>query len=88
MGLINKILISVILACIGGIFYVSYNFIKFMELVGIFNPGKVIKEMMYFFVFIILFGLVISTTVKLLIKLRKYAREDKKSAKTPISGVA
>lgn len=74
--------------CIGGIFYVSYNFIRFMEHTGIFNPAKVIKEMMLFFVYIILFGLVISTTVKLLIKLRKYARGDKKSAMTPISGVA
>jgi len=88
MNLISKILISIILVCIGGIFYVSYNFIGFMGLVGISTPARAIKEMMYFFVFVILFGLIISTTVKLLMKLRKYAREAKQSAKTPISGVA
>jgi len=59
-----------------------------MELIGTFNPGKIIKEMMLFFVYVILFGLVISTTVKLLMKLRKYAREGKQSAETPIPGVA
>ncbi len=88
MDLINKILILVILSCIGGIFYVSYNFIKFMGLVGIMSPGRLMKEMMLFFVYTTLFGLVISTTVKLLRKLKKYTREDKKSAKTPIPGVA
>lgn len=88
MGPVNKILILVILMCVGGIFFVSYNLIKFMGLVDIVGPDKLIKEMMFFFVYIILFGLVISTTVKLLIKLRKHARENKWSAKTPISGVA
>jgi len=88
MNLVNKILILVILMCVGGIFYVSYNFIKFMGLIGIISPSELIKEMMLFFVYIILFGLVISTTVRLLRKLKKYAREDKWSAKTPIPGVA
>ena len=72
--------------CVGGIFYVSYNFIKYMENVDTIGPAEAIKEMMFFFVFIILFGLVISITTKLLMKLRKYALEDKKSAKTPIPG--
>ena len=71
----------------GGILFVSYNFLRFMGHTDTFNPAKTIKEMMLFFVFIILFGLVISTTVKLLIKLRKYAQENKKSAMTPIPGV-
>ena len=74
--------------CMGGILYVSYNFIRFMEQTGISDPVEYIKEMMIFFVFIILFGMIISTTVRLLKKLRKYAREDKWSAMTPISGVA
>jgi len=88
MNLISKILISVILMCFGGILYVSYNFIRFMELIGIISPGKIIKEMMLFFVYIILFGLVISTSITVLRKQRKYAREGKWSAMTPISGVA
>ena len=88
MGLINKILISIILMCVGGIFYVSYNFIRFMELVTIIDPDKSIKEMMIFFVYVILFSLIISTSAKLLLKIRKHAREDKWSAKTPIPGVA
>jgi hypothetical protein len=46
-----------------------------MELVGVSNPAKMIKEMMLFFVYITLFGLVISTTVRLLMKVRKYAGE-------------
>lgn len=75
MDLINKILVSVIFICIVGIFYVSYNFIRFMKLVGILDPVRMIKEMMFFFVYITLFGLVISTTGRLLMKLRKYARE-------------
>ncbi len=74
--------------CVGGIFYVSYKFIRFMEVAGLSDPARAIKEMMLFFVYIILFGLVTSTTVKLLMKLRKYVREDKLSAKTPITGVA
>jgi hypothetical protein len=88
MDFINKVLISVILMCVIGIFYVSYNFIRFMDLVGILDPARMIKEMMLFFVYITLFGLVISTTIKLLMKLRKYTKEDKWSAETPISGVA
>jgi hypothetical protein len=75
MDTISKILILIILACVGGILYVSYNFIRFMELIGILNPVKMIKEMMLFFVYITLFGLVISTTVRLLMKVRKYAGE-------------
>ena len=86
--MINKILISVIVMCVGGIFFVSYKFIRFMELVGLSTPARAIKEMMLFFVYTILFGLVISTTVRLLRKLKKYTREDKWSAKTPILGVA
>jgi hypothetical protein len=46
-----------------------------MKLVGILDPVRMIKEMMFFFVYITLFGLVISTTGRLLMKLRKYARE-------------
>lgn len=61
--------------CIVGIFYVSYNFVRFMEAVGILDPIKMIKEMMLFFVYITLFGLVISTTSRLLIKIRKYDGE-------------
>jgi hypothetical protein len=76
MDAINKILISVILMCVLGIFYVSYNFVRFMESIGILNPVRMIKEMMLFFVYTTLFGLVISTTARLLMKLRKYARED------------
>ena len=87
MDLISKVLISVIFMCLGGILFVSYNFIRFMGQTGLFNSAKAIKEMMLFFVYFILFGLVISTTVKLLIKLRRYARGDKKSAMTPIFGV-
>jgi len=87
MKLVNKILISVILLCVLGIVYVSYNFIRFMEL-GLPTPARAIKEMMLFFVYIILFGLIISTTVKLMMKLKKHARESKWSAKTPIPGVA
>jgi hypothetical protein len=41
--------------------------------VGIFGPARAIKEMMLFFVYIILFGLVISTTGKLILKLRKHS---------------
>ena len=77
MDTISKVLVSVILMCIGGIFYVSYNFIKFMESVSIFSPVRAIKEMMLFFVYLIIFGLVISTSIRLIMKLRKYAREDK-----------
>ncbi len=62
--------------CFAGIFYVSYNFIRFMESLAILNPVKMIKEMMLFFVYITLFGLVISTTTRLIMKLRKYVRED------------
>jgi len=88
MNLINKVLISIILMCFVGILYVSFNFIRIMGHKDMLTPARAIKEMMLFFVYIILFGLVISTTVRLLIKLRKYVREDKKSAKTPIPGVA
>jgi len=59
-----------------------------MELIGIINPGKMIKEMMLFSVYIILFGLIISTSINILKKQGKYARENKWSAKTPIPGVA
>jgi hypothetical protein len=62
---------------VGGIFFVSYKFIRFMEQMTAFAPAEAMKEMMLFFVYIILFGLVISTTVKLMMKLRKYAKEDK-----------
>ena len=59
-----------------------------MGFVNIATPAKAIKEMMLFFVYIILFGLVITTTAKLFMKLRKYGQKDKWSAKTPIPGVA
>jgi len=75
MDAISKILILVILMCAGGIIYVSYNFIRFMGLFGVYSPAKAIKEMMLFFVYITLFGLIISTTARLFMKLRKYARE-------------
>jgi len=74
--------------CFGGILYVSYNFIRIMGHKDILIPARAIKEMMFFFVYIILFGLVISTSLRVLMKLKKYARGDKKSAKTPIPGVA
>jgi len=61
--------------CIGGVLYVSYNFIRVMEQTDMFTPGKMIKEMMYFIVFIILFGMVISATVKILIKQKKFEKE-------------
>jgi len=86
MNLINKILTSIILICVGGIFYVSYNFIKIMEHADMSNPARAIKEMMLFFVYIILFGLVISTTAKLLIKLRKYSQDEKRVPRPLNSG--
>jgi len=46
-----------------------------MEQTDMFTPGKMIKEMMYFIVFIILFGMVISATVKILIKQKKFEKE-------------
>lgn len=77
MKLVNKVLISVILMCAVGVVYVSYKFIRFMEVFGLSEPAKAIKEMMFFFVYIILFGLIMSVTGKLLMKLRKYTKEDK-----------
>ena len=54
-----------------------------MELINIFYPGKIIKEMISFFVFTILFGMIISTSAKIMIKQREYEQEEKKSALTP-----
>ena len=88
MNLVSKICVLIILMCTGGILYVSYNFIKLMGPIGIANPGKLIKEMMLFSVYIVLFGLIISTSIKIHIKQSEYAREDKWSAETPIPGVA
>lgn len=83
MNLISKVCAIIVLLCIGGILYVSYKFVKIMEVVDILYPGKIIKEMISFSVFIILFGMIISTTVKIIIKQREYAQEEKKSALTP-----
>ena len=78
MDLITKICAIIILLCVCGLFYVSYKFIKIMGFVGFFEPGKIIKEMIHFFVFIILFGMVISTTAKILIKQREFLKEQKR----------
>jgi uncharacterized membrane-anchored protein len=70
MDIIRKICLLIIAISLGSVFYIAYNYIKFMRGFNVLNIGKMVKETIQFFVFIVIFGMIISFTLDIMLKKR------------------
>ena len=71
MDLIKTICRLIIGISLISVFYLSYNYTKFMNMVGFYFIGKWVKETIGFFTFLSIFFLIISFTIGVMLKIKE-----------------